>query len=175
MRAVYILKENTTAKALPTSKPERHRKSYKGTRMQKDEHMTLDIDMKILIADDMQTMRSSVRSVIKELGFTKISEAADGIDALSQLKKDKYDILFMDWNMPNMDGITLLRLIRGDAELKDIIVLMVTAEKEKAHVIEAMKAGISDYIVKPFTADILKEKIKHIIAKVPHSRKPGGP
>jgi len=127
--------------------------------------MTIDKDMKILIADDMPSMRSTVRGILKQLGFANISEAFDGIDALSHLKKQKYDMLLSDWNMPNMDGISLVRMIRGDAELKDLIVLMITAETDKEHVMEAIKVGISDYIVKPFTADILQHKIETIIAK----------
>jgi two-component system chemotaxis response regulator CheY len=127
--------------------------------------MTMDKNMKILIADDMPSIRSALKSMLGELGFTGISEASDGLAALSQLKQNKYDMLLSDWNMPNMDGISLLRMIRNDAELKDLIVLMITAETDKEHVLEAIKVGISDYIVKPFTADILQHKIETIIAK----------
>ena len=127
--------------------------------------MTLDKDMKILIADDMPSMRSTVKDILKQLGFTHISEATDGLDALSHLKAKKYDILLSDWNMPNMDGITLVRMIREDAALKDLIVIMITAEADKEHVLNAIKVGISDYIVKPFTADVLQHKLETILAK----------
>jgi len=127
--------------------------------------MTIDKDMKILIADDMPSMRSAVKGMLKQLGFTKISEASDGLGALSHLRLNRCDLLLSDWNMPNMDGISLVRMIRGDVELKDMIVLMITAETDKEHVMEAIKVGISDYIVKPFTADILLHKIENIIAK----------
>jgi len=123
-----------------------------------------DKNLKILIVDDLQSMRSTVRSILKQIGFTHISEAGDGLQALSQLKKSKHDLLITDWNMPNMDGISLIRMIRGDADLKDLLVLMVTAEADKEHVVQAIKVGISDYIVKPFTADTLQAKIEKIFS-----------
>jgi len=127
--------------------------------------MTIDQNMNILIADDMPSMRAHVNGILKELGFTKITEASDGLVALAHLKQHKYDMLLLDWNMPNMDGISLVRMIRSDAALKDLIVLMITAETDKEHVMEAISVGISDYIVKPFTADILQRKIESILAK----------
>ena len=126
--------------------------------------MENDKNLKILIVDDLQSMRSTVRSILKQIGFTHISEAGDGLQALSQLKKSKHDLLITDWNMPNMDGISLIRMIRGDADLKDLLVLMVTAEADKEHVVQAIKVGISDYIVKPFTADTLQAKIEKIFS-----------
>lgn len=116
--------------------------------------------MKVLVVDDFESVRQAVKSVLKEIGFVNISEAEDGIRALAKLKSDKYAVLITDWNMPNMDGITLVRMIRSDAELKDMVVFMVTAEAEKDHVLEAIKVGVSDYIVKPFTADVLQKKLE---------------
>jgi two-component system chemotaxis response regulator CheY len=127
--------------------------------------LEIDSNLKILIVDDLQSMRSTVKSILKQIGFTHISEAGDGLQALSELKQHKHDLLISDWNMPNMDGITLVRMIRGDAELKDLLVLMVTAEAEKDHVLQAISVGISDYIVKPFTADTLQSKIEKILSK----------
>jgi two-component system, chemotaxis family, chemotaxis protein CheY len=132
--------------------------------------MKVEKNMKILVADDMQSMRNSIKSTLKQIGFKDITEAVDGIQALAYLKNRKYDLLITDWNMPNMDGITLLRMIRRDAEMKNLIVLMVTAEADKEHVIEAIKLGINDYIVKPFTADVLQKKMGKIIEKLQSGR-----
>lgn len=124
--------------------------------------MQIDKNMKILVVDDFASMRRTVRTILKEIGFVNISEAEDGIQALAKLKSDKYELLISDWNMPNMDGITLVRMIRGDAGLKDMVVFMVTAEAEKDHVLEAIKMGINDYIVKPFTAEVLQKKLEKV-------------
>ncbi|MBI5632632.1 MAG: response regulator [Nitrospirae bacterium] len=122
----------------------------------------MDKNMKILVVDDFASMRRTVRTILKEIGFVNISEAEDGVRALAQLKSDKFEVLITDWNMPSMDGITLVRMIRGDAELKDMIVFMVTAEAEADHVLEAIKMGINDYIVKPFTAEVLQKKLEKV-------------
>lgn len=122
--------------------------------------MQIDKNMKILVVDDFASMRRTIRTILKEIGFVSISEAEDGVQALAQLKSDKYEVLITDWNMPKMDGITLVRMIRGDADLKDMAVFMVTAEAEKDHVLEAVKMGINDYIVKPFTAEVLQMKLE---------------
>ncbi len=124
-----------------------------------------DKDMKILIVDDFPTMRRIIKNLLKEIGYTNVDEAEDGKVALSKLKSEPFDFIISDWNMPNMTGIELLRCVRSDSALKDIPFLMVTAEAEKGNVIEAIKAGVDNYIVKPFTAATLKEKIEKIIEK----------
>jgi len=121
-----------------------------------------DPNMKILVVDDFSTMRRIVRNLLKELGFANVQEAEDGIDALAKLRADKFDFVVSDWNMPNMTGIELLRNIRADAALKHLPVLMVTAEAKRENIIEAAQAGASGYVVKPFTAATLDEKLKKI-------------
>jgi two-component system chemotaxis response regulator CheY len=118
--------------------------------------------MKILVVDDFSTMRRIVRNLLKELGFTNVQEAEDGVDALNKLRGEKFDFVVSDWNMPNMTGIDLLRAIRGDAALKHLPVLMVTAEAKRENIIEAAQAGASGYVVKPFTAGTLNEKLQKI-------------
>lgn len=107
-------------------------------------------------------MRRIVRNLLKELGFTNVEEAEDGVDALSKLRGGNFEFVVSDWNMPNMTGIELLRAIRADASLKHLPVLMVTAEAKKENIIEAAQAGASGYVVKPFTAATLDEKLKKI-------------
>ncbi len=119
-------------------------------------------DIKILVVDDMSTMRRIVKSILNQLGFTNIEEAENGKQALAKLKAEKFDFVVTDWNMPEMDGLELVKAIRSDDELKNIPVLMVTAEGKKESVIEALKAGVNNYIVKPFTPEVLKEKIEKI-------------
>jgi two-component system chemotaxis response regulator CheY len=121
-----------------------------------------DPNMKILVVDDFSTMRRIVRNLLKELGFSNILEAEDGVDALRKLRAETFDFVVSDWNMPNMTGIDLLREIRKDAALKHLPVLMVTAEAKKENIIEAAQAGASGYVVKPFTAITLDEKLKKI-------------
>jgi two-component system, chemotaxis family, chemotaxis protein CheY len=118
--------------------------------------------MKILVVDDFSTMRRIVRNLLKELGFSNVHEAEDGVDALKKLRAESFDFVVSDWNMPNMTGIDLLREIRKDAALKHLPVLMVTAEAKKENIIEAAQAGASGYVVKPFTAITLDEKLKKI-------------
>ncbi len=118
--------------------------------------------MKFLVVDDFSTMRRIVRNLLKELGFTNVQEAEDGVDALQKLTGGNFEFVVSDWNMPNMTGIDLLRKIRSDPELKHLPVLMVTAEAKKENIIEAAQAGASGYIVKPFTAATLDEKLKKI-------------
>jgi len=122
----------------------------------------LDVNMKVLVVDDFSTMRRIVKNILRQIGFTNIEEAENGNDALVKLKRDKYDLVISDWNMPNMTGLDLLKAIRSDQDLCNIPVLMVTAEAKKENVIEAIKAGVNNYIVKPFTAETLKEKIEKI-------------
>ncbi|MDP1594668.1 MAG: chemotaxis response regulator CheY [Gallionella sp.] len=117
---------------------------------------------RFLVVDDFSTMRRIVRNLLKELGFVNVQEAEDGVQALSKLRADTFDFVVSDWNMPNMTGIELLRSIRADASLKHLPVLMVTAEAKRENIIEAAQAGASGYVVKPFTAATLDEKLKKI-------------
>jgi len=121
-----------------------------------------DPNMKILIVDDFSTMRRIVRNILKQLGFINIEEAEDGDVALEKLKNGTFEFVITDWNMPNMTGLDLLKNIRADEKLKDTPVLIVTAEAEKENVVQAAQAGVNDYIVKPFTADVLQKKIDRI-------------
>ncbi|MHB0984572.1 MAG: chemotaxis response regulator CheY [Sulfuricella sp.] len=125
-----------------------------------------DKNMKFLIVDDFSTMRRILRNLLKELEFTNADEAEDGVVALSKLRNGKFDFVVSDWNMPNMTGLELLRNIRADAMLKHLPVLMVTAEAKKENIIEAAKAGASGYVVKPFTAAVLEEKLNKIFEKM---------
>jgi len=129
--------------------------------------MAADPKMKFLVVDDFSTMRRIVRNLLKELGYTNVDEAEDGAQALSKLRSDKYDFVVSDWNMPNMDGLEMLKQIRADETLSKIPVLMVTAEAKKENIIEAAKAGASGYVVKPFTAATLDEKLGKIFEKMP--------
>jgi two-component system, chemotaxis family, chemotaxis protein CheY len=128
-------------------------------------------DTKFLVVDDFSTMRRIVRNLLKELGFANVQEAEDGVDALNKLRSEPFDFVVSDWNMPNMTGIELLRAIRTDDSLKHLPVLMVTAEAKKENIIEAAKAGASGYVVKPFTAATLDEKLKKIFAAFPQLNK----
>jgi len=127
---------------------------------------TLDFKEKILIVDDFVTMRRIVKNLLKQLGYENITEAEDGEQAYAKLKGGGFAFVVSDWNMPNLDGLGLVQKVRSDPELKTLPFLMVTAEAEKEKVIEAIKAGVSNYVVKPFTAEILKEKIEKIFEKI---------
>jgi two-component system, chemotaxis family, chemotaxis protein CheY len=124
--------------------------------------MAIDTNMKYLIVDDFSTMRRITRGLLKELGATNVDEAEDGVQALSKLKAGAFDFVITDWNMPNMTGIELLKAIRADAKLKSLPVLMITAEAKKENIIEAAQSGANGYIVKPFTAATLSEKLNKI-------------
>ncbi len=126
----------------------------------------VDKNLKFLVVDDFSTMRRIVRNLLKELGFTNVDEAEDGVVALSKLKGGNFEFVVSDWNMPNMTGIELLRAIRADATLKHLPVMMVTAEAKKENIIEAAQAGASGYIVKPFTAATLEEKLNKVFEKM---------
>lgn len=117
---------------------------------------------RFLVVDDFSTMRRIVRNLLKELGFTDVQEAEDGVEALKKLRASSFDFVVSDWNMPNMTGIELLRSIRADATLKHLPVLMVTAEAKRENIIEAAQVGASGYVVKPFTAGTLDEKLQKI-------------
>ena len=123
-------------------------------------------DMKILVVDDFSTMRRIIKNLLRDLGFSNTDEADDGNTALPMLQTGKYDFLVTDWNMPGMTGIELLQHVRADANLKSLPVLMVTAEAKRDQIIEAAQAGVSGYVVKPFTAQVLKEKIDKIFERV---------
>jgi two-component system chemotaxis response regulator CheY len=122
----------------------------------------LDLKMRILVVDDFSTMRRILKNILKQIGYTDIDEAEDGNGALAKLRQDQYDLMVSDWNMPNMTGLDLLKAIRTDSALSGIPVLIVTAEAKKEDVVEAIKAGVNNYIVKPFTAEALREKIEKI-------------
>lgn len=124
-----------------------------------------NLALRVLVVDDFPTMRRIVKNLLKQLGFENIDEAEDGMQALQKMKVGQYGLVVSDWNMPNMEGIDLIRKIRQDPNLKDTPFLMVTAEAEKEKVIEAIKAGVDNYIVKPFTAEVLKEKLEKISDK----------
>jgi two-component system chemotaxis response regulator CheY len=124
--------------------------------------MPLPSDASILVVDGFATMRRIIKNILKQLGYTNVDEADDGVSALSRLKTGRFDFVVTDWNMPNMSGLDLIKAIRADANLKGIPILMVTAEAMKENIIEAVKAGVNNYVVKPFTADVLKDKISKI-------------
>ena len=119
-------------------------------------------DMEVLVVDDASAMRKIVRGLLKELGFKHIREAENGQTALDELRRKRADFVVSDWNMPVMTGIDLLRAIRGDERLKNIPVLMVTAEAKQENIMAAVQAGVSNYIVKPFNAHTLQEKLNKI-------------
>ncbi len=123
-------------------------------------------ELKILVVDDFATMRKVIRNLLKQSGYEDIVEAEDGVVALRVLKSQKIDLVISDWNMPNMTGLELLKAVRADSDLGKIPFLMVTAEALQDNVVEAVKAGVSNYIVKPFTAEVLNEKIVKIIEKM---------
>ena len=119
-------------------------------------------DMDVLIVDDAATMRRIVKGLLHELGFKNMREAVDGSTALEELKRKKADLVVSDWNMPVMTGIELLKAIKADGDLKSVPVLMVTAEAKKENIVEALQAGVINYIVKPFNAKTLEEKMNKI-------------
>jgi len=125
----------------------------------------MDKNMKILIVDDFSTMRRIVKNLLNDLGYTNTTEADDGKSAWPLLQQGGFDFVVTDWNMPGMTGIDLLKAIRGEPRLKALPVLMVTAEAQRDQIIEAAKAGVNGYIIKPFTAATLKEKIDKIFTR----------
>jgi two-component system chemotaxis response regulator CheY len=122
--------------------------------------------MKILIVDDFSTMRRIVKNLLRDLGFTNTEEADDGNTALPMLQSGKFDFLVTDWNMPGMNGLDLLKAVRADENLSSMPVLMVTAESKREQIVEAAQAGVNGYVVKPFTAGTLEEKINKIFDRV---------
>ncbi|MCZ4303659.1 chemotaxis response regulator CheY [Zoogloeaceae bacterium G21618-S1] len=125
-----------------------------------------DPNMKFLVVDDFSTMRRIVRNLLKELGYTNVDEAEDGVAALQKLASGGFEFVVTDWNMPNMDGLTLLQTIRQTPQYKDLPVLMITAEAKKENIIAAAQAGASGYIVKPFTAATMAEKLEKIFERM---------
>lgn len=125
-----------------------------------------DPKTKFLVVDDFSTMRRIVRNLLKELGYTNVDEAEDGAMALAKLRSEPFDFVISDWNMPVMDGLTMLQSIRADLALSKLPVLMVTAEAKKENIIAAAQAGASGYVVKPFTAATLDEKLAKIFEKL---------
>ncbi|OQY13466.1 MAG: response regulator [Desulfobacteraceae bacterium 4572_19] len=123
----------------------------------------MDTSIKILVVDDFATMRRIMKNILKQLGFSKIIEADDGTTAFDELEKGTFDLIISDWNMPKMSGIDLLRKVRSGGTHQKVPFLMVTAEAQKHNVIEAVQAGVSNYVVKPFTADAILEKLQKII------------
>ena len=123
-------------------------------------------DMKILVVDDFSTMRRIIKNLLRDIGFTNVTEADDGTSALQMLEKGDFDFIVTDWNMPGMQGIDLLKAIREDPELAALPVLMVTAESKKDQIIAAVQAGVNGYVLKPFTAQTLKEKIEKIFQRL---------
>ncbi len=126
----------------------------------------MNTNMKILIVDDFSTMRRIVKNLLRDLGFNNTVEADDGLTALPILKKGGIEFVVTDWNMPGMQGIDLLKNIRADDELKHLPVLMITAEAKREQIVEAAQAGVNGYIVKPFTAATLKEKLDKIFERM---------
>ena len=123
-------------------------------------------DMKILIVDDFSTMRRIIKNLLRDLGFTNTHEADDGQTALPMLQNGSFEFLVTDWNMPGMQGIDLLKAVRADPKLNTLPVLMVTAESKREQIVEAAQAGVNGYIVKPFTAQTLHEKISKIFERI---------
>ncbi|AOV18463.1 histidine kinase [Acidihalobacter aeolianus] len=126
----------------------------------------MDKNMQILIVDDFSTMRRIIKNLLRELGFNNTSEADDGSTALPMLQSGKFDFLVTDWNMPIMPGIELLKAVRADPKLAKLPVLMVTAEARRDQIVEAAQAGVNGYVVKPFSAETLKEKIDKIFERL---------
>lgn len=123
-------------------------------------------NLKFLVVDDFSTMRRIIRNLLKELGYSNVDEAEDGQSALGKLKRDNFDFVITDWNMPGMDGLQLLQAVRADDSLSKLPVLMVTAEAKKENIIAAAQSGASGYIVKPFTSATLDEKLTKIFEKM---------
>nr|WP_308389843.1 chemotaxis response regulator CheY [Acidithiobacillus sp. AMEEHan] len=132
---------------------------------------SVDRNIRILVVDDFATMRKVVRSLLASLGFSQITEAEDGVQALRTLQSQPFDFVVSDWNMPNMQGIDLLRAIRADPSLRTLPVLMVTAEAKRENILEAAQAGVNGYIVKPFTAETLREKLDAIFTRLQNAQK----
>jgi two-component system, chemotaxis family, chemotaxis protein CheY len=121
-------------------------------------------EMKILVVDDFSTMRRIIKNLLHDLGYADVTEADDGLSALPMLQQGQYDFLITDWNMPGMQGLDLLKAVRADERLAKMPVLMLTAESKREQIVEAAQAGVNGYVIKPFTATVLKDKIDKIFA-----------
>jgi len=119
-------------------------------------------ETRFLVVDDMSTMRKIIKSILAQLGYTNVDEAENGKEALAKLRVAGYQFVLLDWNMPEMDGLEALKAIRADEKLKDIPVIMVTAEAKKENVLTAIQTGANNYVVKPFTPEVLKKKIEKV-------------
>jgi two-component system chemotaxis response regulator CheY len=124
-----------------------------------------DLQMRILVVDDFPTMRRIVKTLLRQLGYTNVIEAEDGQAGLAKLKNEKIDLVLLDWNMPKMTGLELLKAMRADDALQQIPVVMITAEGRREDVLEAVKAGVNNFVVKPFTAETLEEKLAKVLEK----------
>ena len=124
----------------------------------------MDPNTKILIVDDFSSLRRIVRNALKHGGYTNFNEAANGKEAIEMLRVEPYDLILSDWNMPDMTGIELLHAVRSDKNLKDIPFLMITAEGAREKVLQAIEAGVTNYIIKPFTPNMLLEKIERVLS-----------
>lgn len=127
--------------------------------------MPYDSNMRILVVDDFSTMRRIIKNILKQIGYNNIIEADDGTTAWEILNREKIDFVIADWNMPKMKGIDLLRKVRDSEEFEDLPFLMVTAEAQQENLVEAIQAKVSNYVVKPFTPDVLSQKIEKILEK----------
>ncbi|HEV2702499.1 MAG TPA: chemotaxis response regulator CheY [Steroidobacteraceae bacterium] len=127
----------------------------------------MNAEMKFLIVDDFATMRRMVKSVLNELGYSNVTEADDGSTALPLLRDGDFDFLITDWNMPGMPGLDLLKAVRAIPKLAKLPVLMLTAEAKRDQIVEAAQAGVNGYVIKPFTADVLKKKLTKILEAMP--------
>ncbi|MGH8219831.1 MAG: chemotaxis response regulator CheY [Steroidobacteraceae bacterium] len=121
-------------------------------------------ELKFLVVDDFSTMRRIIKNLLHDLGYQNVSEADDGTTALPMLKEGEIDFLITDWNMPGMAGLDLLKAVRSDPKLAKLPVLMLTAEAKREQIVEAAQAGVSGYVIKPFTAETLKEKLEKILS-----------
>jgi two-component system chemotaxis response regulator CheY len=127
--------------------------------------MSLPFDLPILVVDDFESMRRIVKQVLSDMGFTDITLADDGATALPLLRDGNFGLLITDWCMPRMEGIDLVTAVRADSRLKDLPVLMLTAEAERQKILRAVQAGVNDYVVKPFTPDVLRSRIEKVLAR----------
>jgi two-component system, chemotaxis family, chemotaxis protein CheY len=127
----------------------------------------MNAEMKFLVVDDFSTMRRMVKSVLNELGYSNVTEADDGSTALPLLRDGNFDFLITDWNMPGMPGLELLKAVRANPKLAKLPVLMLTAEAKRNQIVEAAQAGVNGYVIKPFSADVLKKKLTKILEAVP--------
>lgn len=127
---------------------------------------TINSNMKVLITDDLPTARKVMRKLLSQIGFINIEEADNGLSALSAIEKNQYDLIIMDWNMPKMNGLQVVEAARKKENYKHTPIIMATANNTKEHVVQAIEKGASDYVTKPYSAEILKKKIEAAISKM---------